>query len=231
MGLLDLPNQKIVSSRVFEGISDTLRILVDTAHHGLKGKGQSTMLPDLLRKYEELLSELMSTPCTLTADWMLLYRLNMAGEEIINNLDKNLDQEVKWWAMAFEKQCRDHLYDLIFLAPWVSLPPYQLRQLITEAGRRAKERIEAIDRLALSCRDLAEGDYDFLFDQSSLLLTIGYNVDDRRRDASCYDLLASEARLCSFVAIAQGHLPQEHWFSLGLLLRRRELSLPHFFLI
>ena len=50
------------------------------------------------------------------------------------------------------------------------------------------------------------------------LLAIGYNVDDRRLDASFYDLLASEARLASFVGIAQGRLPQEHWFALGRLL-------------
>ena len=41
---------------------------------------------------------------------------------------------------------------------------------------------------------------------------------ERRLDASYYDLLASEARLCSFVAIAQGQLPQESWFALGRLL-------------
>ncbi len=52
----------------------------------------------------------------------------------------------------------------------------------------------------------------------SRLLSIGYNVDARRRDASFYDLLASEARLCVFVAIAQGRLPQESWFALGRLL-------------
>ncbi len=49
-------------------------------------------------------------------------------------------------------------------------------------------------------------------------MAIGYNVAERRQDASFYDLLASEARLGSFVAIAQGHLPQESWFALGRLL-------------
>ena len=58
----------------------------------------------------------------------------------------------------------------------------------------------------------------FLFDRTRHLLSIGYNVADRRRDSSYYDLLASEARLCTFVAIAQGHLPQESWFALGRLL-------------
>jgi cellobiose phosphorylase len=61
-------------------------------------------------------------------------------------------------------------------------------------------------------------EYDFLFDKVRHVLAIGYNVSERRRDASYYDLLASEARLCSFVAIAQGQLPQESWFALGRLL-------------
>ena len=65
-------------------------------------------------------------------------------------------------------------------------------------------------------------DYDFLFDASRHLLTIGYNVQERRMDASCYDLLASEARLASFVGIAQGALPKESWFALGRLLKARE---------
>ncbi|MCK7473911.1 MAG: hypothetical protein MZV49_11200 [Rhodopseudomonas palustris] len=63
-------------------------------------------------------------------------------------------------------------------------------------------------------------EYDFLFDEAQSLLAIGYNVAERRRDGSYYDLLASEARLGCFVAIAQGRLPQESWFALGRLLTR-----------
>ena len=40
-------------------------------------------------------------------------------------------------------------------------------------------------------------------------------LNDHRKDAGFYDLLASEARLGSFVAIAQGKIPQENWFALG----------------
>ena len=64
----------------------------------------------------------------------------------------------------------------------------------------------------------AQMEYGFLYDRARHLLSIGYNVDERRLDAGYYDLLASEARLCSFVAIAQGQLPQESWFALGRLL-------------
>jgi len=90
-----------------------------------------------------------------------------------------------------------------------------LRREITAASRRAKDRIAVIARLALQASGFARMEYDFLFDKERRLLAIGYNVDECRRDSSYYDLLASEARLCSFVAIAQGQLPQESWFAFG----------------
>ncbi len=94
----------------------------------------------------------------------------------------------------------------------------ELRRLVADASRRAAERIAACEALAMRCGELADVEYDFLYDKSRQLLAIGYNASERRRDASFYDLLASEARLSSFVAIAQGRLPQEHWFALGRLL-------------
>ena len=93
-----------------------------------------------------------------------------------------------------------------------------LQRLIVKASQRARERIAAVEGLARQASHFANMEYDFLFDKGCHLLAIGYNVGERRRDTSYYDLLASEARLCSFVAIAQGQLPQESWFALGRLL-------------
>ena len=91
----------------------------------------------------------------------------------------------------------------------------ELRAALVLTASRAAARIQALRRLAARASELADIDYEFLYDRGRHLLTIGYNVDDSRLDASFYDLLASEARLASFVAIAQGKLPQEHWFRLG----------------
>ncbi|MCU0835486.1 MAG: cyclic beta 1-2 glucan synthetase [Chromatiaceae bacterium] len=91
---------------------------------------------------------------------------------------------------------------------------------IAQGSARARERIAEIQRLALQAGELAEMEYGFLYDEGSHLLSIGYTVDEGRRDASYYDLLASEARFGVFVAIAQGQLPQESWFALGRLLTR-----------
>lgn len=83
------------------------------------------------------------------------------------------------------------------------------------AGTAARERIAQIEALAARSDALADMDFSFLFDSTRNLFTIGFNLTERRRDASFYDLLASEARLCSYVAIAQGQVPQDHWFALG----------------
>jgi len=82
----------------------------------------------------------------------------------------------------------------------------------------AQERIAAIGRIAAQCDDLAHMDFGFLYDRTRHLFAVGYNVDERQRDGSFYDLLASEARFSSFVAIARGGVPQESWFALGRLL-------------
>src|SRR2546423_15065908 len=58
-------------------------------------------------------------------------------------------------------------------------------------------------------------DFKFLLDPERKVFTIGYNVTALRADNSYYDLLASEARVASFIAIAKGDVPQEHWFHLG----------------
>jgi cyclic beta-1,2-glucan synthetase len=62
-------------------------------------------------------------------------------------------------------------------------------------------------------------DFRFLYDARRKLFAIGYRLDDAegpgRLDASYYDLLASEARLASFLAIAKGDVPAAHWFALG----------------
>jgi len=95
----------------------------------------------------------------------------------------------------------------------------ELRQARDPALRaRARQRADELERLAHSAGQCAQMEYEFLYDRTRHLLAIGYNVDERRLDSGYYDLLASEARLCSFVAIAQAQLPQENWFALGRLL-------------
>jgi cyclic beta-1,2-glucan synthetase len=89
--------------------------------------------------------------------------------------------------------------------------------------RRLLDDVDDRERLSDRLADLAERaaglvaamDFSFLMDPDNKLLSVGYRVGDAALDPSHYDLLASEARLASFVGIAKGDLPASHWFRLG----------------
>ncbi|MEZ4413902.1 MAG: glucoamylase family protein [Gemmatimonadales bacterium] len=81
------------------------------------------------------------------------------------------------------------------------------------AGSALAQRLA---RLAEEARRLVtEMEFGFLFDPVRMLFSIGYRMSDGSLDSGRYDLLASEARLLSFVAIAKGEVPVKHWFRLG----------------
>ncbi len=90
-----------------------------------------------------------------------------------------------------------------------------LEKLILQASITAKNQILKLEDLAFRSDELSNIDYEFLYDRSRHLQNIGYNADERIKDPSYYDLLASEARFSTFIGIAQGKLPQESWFSLN----------------
>jgi cyclic beta-1,2-glucan synthetase len=75
--------------------------------------------------------------------------------------------------------------------------------------RRLRAIVQMCDRF------FEEMDFSFLFDESRKLFSIGFRATDSNLDPNCYDLLASEARLTSFIAIAKGDVPSSHWFHLG----------------
>ena len=109
-----------------------------------------------------------------------------------------------------------------------------------EAGRWAEEMDRALARTEEAHRDLrirleeiavraealAHGmDFRFLFDESTSLFHIGHNVSAERIDPHHYDLLATEARLASFFAIAKGDVAPMHWFFLGRPITRSAAGL------
>ncbi len=76
--------------------------------------------------------------------------------------------------------------------------------------------VEHLEGLANDALEFSRAmEFGFLLDTQRKLLSIGYRATDGSLDPSCYDLLASEARLASFVAIAKGDIPARHWFRLG----------------
>ena len=93
-------------------------------------------------------------------------------------------------------------------------------QILTAKVKRAEHSVDTalahLHSFALESAGIVEEmKFGFLFDDQRKIFSIGYSVELERRDNSFYDLLASEARLTSFVAIAKDEVSQEHWFRLG----------------
>jgi len=109
-GLLALPDKKILDERWFDGLSDTLKIIVDAA-------GGVTSAP-LAQLQKDLASAGDSRPTTLAAARLCLGRLAASAEDLVRSLDPGSEGQVNWWAGAFARQCRDALDELTFLAPW-----------------------------------------------------------------------------------------------------------------
>jgi cyclic beta-1,2-glucan synthetase len=105
-------------------------------------------------------------------------------------------------------------------APSAAGPLFEWLDRLMESFARSRwlagEILGLGERLIHDGRGLSESiNMRFLYDPERRLFSIGYNVSEGRLDCSYYDLLASEARLGSFIAIARGDVPVEHWFSMS----------------
>jgi cyclic beta-1,2-glucan synthetase len=89
------------------------------------------------------------------------------------------------------------------------------RQLGAREGTPAAQRTQ-LDDIAARCDSLCMAmDFSGLYNPKRHLFHIGLRVHEHALDASYYDLMASESRLTSFLAIAKGDVPRRHWQALG----------------
>jgi len=271
-GLSEEVDSAILSSEVFAGLRDSVEIVRDF--------GRESAILTLLD------AKLAAPFCGLRAAHDVLDGASTTATALLTLLADEAS-DFKLWTQTLRSNCEAHLEDLLWLAPWVTLPAFhisaageyfsyptpatawirdlfarldqastlgevaqyeqticpllemalrnlpddsclttiqdhanlaELLRCVRDGSAHARQRLITLDGLAKKCNELAAMDFTFLFDQARDLFSIGYNVSERRRDNSFYDLLASEARLCSYVAIALGQVPQEHWFSMGRLL-------------
>jgi cyclic beta-1,2-glucan synthetase len=94
---------------------------------------------------------------------------------------------------------------------------------LEKSERAARLLLHRLTTLAETSKTMAMAmDFGFLFNPDRQLLSIGYRGADGSLDSNYYDLLASEARLASFIAIAKGDVRARHWFQLGRALRQMD---------
>ena len=182
-----------------DGIIDVADLLGTTAAGDGRASipAQMTALLDDLRDTSGHASE--DVAARLTA-------LEIAAAKV-RTLSEETGPDTIYWADALLATVQSHKRDAQLGAAAEENDPLAI------AAARLRHRLETLADRAVDMFNAME--FGFLFDQSRLLLSIGYRVNDASLDSNFYDLLASEARLASFIAIAKGDIPARHWFRLG----------------
>ncbi len=235
-GLRELAEQLVLPKEWRNGLLDTIGILLEELAQ-LERKAQFDFASGRIRK--TMVACMHSVHgCSNTLNGVGRVLREVATDAKQMELIAQPESEVSYWLGALTRQCNGLLADqrrfsLSENQPGVttgSSVDYEtmprLQDLVVpeaDAGltvpvivcEQAKKRLALIAQLAQQCEAYSDMDMAFLYDPDHKLLSIGYNLEEEQRDPGVYDLLASESRLCSFIGIARGQLPTEHWFHLG----------------
>ncbi|MGA2793444.1 MAG: glucoamylase family protein, partial [Roseiarcus sp.] len=192
--------EALAERRRFQGVSDALDLVRDEARRLRElRKSQAVSWRRLDDEIGRLASDLLQASGGGVGIEQRLTELSEQAEILADAVRQivleEFDQagaDLQFWADAVRVCLQSHRRDLD--AP----PAASLKSLEAEARSTALSM-----------------EFDFLLDPDRLLLSIGYRVSEGALDPSCYDLLASEARLASFLAIAKRDAPARHWFRLG----------------
>ncbi|HTN45667.1 MAG TPA: glucoamylase family protein [Flavipsychrobacter sp.] len=194
-GLSELKASSTFNRKIFFGLRNTLLLANDED----ESISKNVLFKALLKR----LNGLCDMPPHDLTDIQNALEESLSSSVILLNQLRDQKSKAPDWLREFNKLADDALREM---QEGYDLPSFQQHDLIT--------------LLVKDCDVFSDMEYAFLYNPSKHLLRIGYNLDEHRPDESYYDLLASEARLGTYVAISQGKLPQESWFALGRLLTR-----------
>jgi cyclic beta-1,2-glucan synthetase len=198
-GLFELEQKPQTPEQRLEGLADAASLLALASSSANAAFGTRAIVTEINRLARAIAAQARSTPADGAMEEAKQLATQLAGacDDARHPQDGQLESDLGYW-------CRAVLEGAAGLTESSPLPAAAARSL---AARMAA---------------LADGmRFDFLYDRRRRIFAIGYRLEDGsgpgRLDGSFYDLLASEARLASFVAIAKGDVPQHHWFHLGRL--------------
>jgi cyclic beta-1,2-glucan synthetase len=213
-GCRQFGSRPVLGPQVLDGIRDALQPVVDAVEKSTFRPRSETVTALQIREALNAMSAVLEHVPTSPAEWEHRFAALEARADnlwdIASTLSADLengdDAEILTWATAVRDTVQSHARDLELIR----------RADSDESGTVASTLQHRLSALALQAEQMAWGmDFRFLFDSSRQLFAIGFRVADNTLDPSCYDLLASEARLASFLAIAKGDVSPRHWFLLG----------------
>ncbi len=197
----ELIHRPLFGPGISEGIGDALQLLLDSVAKAGPPRRARMAAEVLLRETVEAMTELLEVSPASLPEWVRrLKELETGADSLVaiarklaTDVEDGARSEILVWASAVRDSARSHARDL---------DAADLGHRLSALASVAEGMVQAMD-------------FQFLFDPSRKIFSIGYRVSDGTLDPSGYDLLASEARLASFVAIAKGDVSPQHWFLLG----------------
>ena len=213
-GCRQLMGQPPFGAYVLDGIRDALQPVLDTVENATLRLRSEAVTALQVREASQAMSAALEDPPASPQEWEQRFKeLEDRSEhllDIVSTLARAPENgeasEMLVWAMAVRDTVQSHARDLELIQP----------EDPDGAGTAADTLGHRLSALAIETEQMAWAmDFRFLFDPARKLFSIGFRVADNTLDPSCYDLLASEARLASFVAIATGDILPRHWFLLG----------------
>jgi len=228
-GCRDLTKRPYPLATVLNGIADTHRQLV-SALANTNDDRRMLMVPreELQKKSDKLGVFLASNPVT-HHDWVSLWQrmipcvdnlLDLARAYAAERDELTDNSEVLAWATLLHNDLHSHQRDMESFGSSIhfKLPLDGDSQPEAQQWKTLSQRINTLAELAHQL--FVDMDFRFLYDANRHLFSLGYRVEKGVIDDSYYDLLASEARLTSLIAIAKREVPSTHWFHLGRRLTR-----------
>ncbi|HKJ95253.1 MAG TPA: glucoamylase family protein [Gammaproteobacteria bacterium] len=229
------------------GLADTHRLL-ELAVNALEPETSSTVTRNMLRDEVAACGSLLQRAGRDVIDWRTRYRRLCERAETLHDMaaaylasaDGPGGRDVEAWAGLLFADARSRLRDLEALFPndaavasadeplatlavrqWASTtddgPPHCATAAAGELTRVNQRLLSLAERAEALSADM---DFRFLYHHDRHLFALGFRVNDGELDTTCYDLLGSEARLTSLVAIARHSVSGAHWFHLGRRLTR-----------
>ncbi len=211
----ELRQRPLFGPEVLEGIRDALQLLLESEEQAESSPRTQTVTHAHLREAARAMWDSLEDVPKDLALWM--QRIEELGRQaavlldIARTLANDVEDEARSETLAWAKRVRSCVQSYAR-----DVETAQLLEGLSGHERADTALGHRLSALALRAEAMLKSmDFRFLFDPSRKLFSIGYSVADGRLDPSCYDLLASEARLGSFVAIAKGDVSPRHWFLLG----------------
>ncbi len=223
-GCRELTQQQYAVSTLLKGIADTQTLLVSALAASNNERRMLMVTREELQKKTDKLGALLMCKPTGHKEWISLWRqilpcadnlLDLARAYAAERGELMDNSEVLAWATLLHNDIQSHQRDMenfgssIYFECPIGERTQQESQRWETQCRRANALAERAHQL------FVEMDFRFLYDHNRHLFSLGYRVEQGVIDDSYYDLLASEARLTSLIAIAKREVPSTHWFHLG----------------